>query len=447
MSQQQTVLVAEDDAAVRLIVSQTLTSAGYAVRATPSIEALEKWVTDGLGDVVVTDVHLGDDSVFDRLSSLKRSRPELPFIVMSGNNTILTAASAADHGAFDYLPKPFDIDELSALVSRAIQSRPKGRGASREARAALEASGLPLIGRSDAMQDVYRVITRVMNTELTVLIEGAPGTGKELAARAIHDLGNRKKAQFLSVGLAWVEAFAATPSELDAVQAGTLYLDEVEELTPEAQLKLVTLMRSDRDLPRIIASSQSNLGELVADGRFREDLYHRLNVVRLHLPELKERKEDIAELAAAFLVRAVEQGLPEKTLSPAAVERLQLHDWPGNVRELENFILRLAALSPDAVISAEQVEADLIANIAAPTARGGDLESGLDSLMRQYVMGDLIDEENAGEVHRAVIDAVERPLIKLALQVTKGNRVRAATLLGLNRNTLRAKMNALDIAD
>lgn len=440
---EQTILVAEDDASVRLIVSQTLSSAGYKVRATPSIDALEKWVDEGQGDAVVSDVHLGNDSIFERLSSLKRARPQLPFIIMSGNNTILTAAAATEHGAFDYLPKPFDIDELTATVGRALVSSPQAKATL----SALEASGLPLIGRSDAMQEVYRVLTRVMNTDLSILIDGEPGTGKELTARAIHDLGNRKGLPYTVIGPADIEAFSTDADAIELASSGTLFLDEVEEFSPQAQLKLVTLLRSPRELPRIIASSQAKLAERASKGLFREDLYHRLGVVRLTVPPLRDRKEDIPELAQAFLLRAADKGLPEKSVSAQAIERLQLHDWPGNVRELENTLLRLAALSSDPTISVEQVEADLAASIAEPAHTNGDFTTDVEALLRQYIMGEMLSGENEEGVHRSVIEAVEAPLIRLALQVTKGNRVKAAGLLGLNRNTLRAKMTAMNISD
>ena len=187
---------------------------------------------------------------------------------MSGNNTILTAAAASEHGAFDYLPKPFDIDELAALVGRALVATPQARAAAQATREAIEASGLPLIGRSDAMQDVYRVITRVMSTDLGVLIEGEPGTGKELAARAIHDLGGRRDQPFMAVGPADIPSFVKDEAAIEAVGQGTLFLDEVEELDDQAQLRLVTLLRSGRPLPRIIASTQTRLAERAGKGLF-----------------------------------------------------------------------------------------------------------------------------------------------------------------------------------
>lgn len=451
-----TVLLAEDDASIRLIVNQTLIAAGYEVRATSSPEALQRWVQNGEGDVVVTDVYLGDTSIFDLLPSMKLARPDLPFIVMSGQNTILTAASAAQHGAFDYLPKPFDIDALSNLVDRAMKSPPKqgGRKAiNPEAQQAINDAGLPLIGRSEAMQEVYRIVARVMNTDLTVLIEGESGTGKELAARAIHQLGESKEGPFIALDLSSmpateVERHLAGTLDGEDRRYGTLYLDEIGDLSVDAQMQMVNLMRDRKD-GRIIASSRRRLADLVDAGEFREDLYYRLNVVRIGMPPLRQRKEDIPELARAFFIRAQRQGLSSKTLDKSAIDLLTAYDWPGNVRELENLVMRLAVLSPDDLITLRDVERELRGGAVDRKTDNGGFEKDIESLLHRYVMSDLIGggEEGASSVYSSVIDQVERPLIRLALSVTAGNKVKAAQLLGMNRNTLRAKINALGITE
>lgn len=452
-----TVLLAEDDASIRLVVNQTLVSAGYEVRATSSPDALQRWVRNGEGDVVVTDVYLGDTSIFDLLPSMKLARPDLPFIVMSGQNTILTAASAAEHGAFDYLPKPFDIDVLSSLVRRALKSSPAAeRAINPEAQKAAYDAGLPLIGRSDAMQEVYRLIAKVMNTDLTVLIEGESGTGKELAARAIHQLGQAKRGQFIALDLAAMppqqinkELFGSDGSAGAAhLKGGTLYLDEIGDLPAEAQAQLVKLLR-EQGGARLIASTRRSLGRLVEEGKFREDLFYRLNVMRLTIPPLRHRKEDIPELARAFLIRAQRQGLATRTFDKSALDLMAAYDWPGNVRELENLVLRLAVLSSDAVITVMDVEREMRMGAAEQTGTNPGFEAEIEALLHRYVMGDLVssgDVENS-DVHESVINRVERPLIRLALSVTSGNKVRAAQLLGMNRNTLRAKINALGIAE
>ncbi|MEM9740317.1 MAG: sigma-54 dependent transcriptional regulator [Pseudomonadota bacterium] len=441
---ERTVLLAEDDSSIRLVASQTLSSAGFTVRATASIDALERWVREGQGDVVVSDVYLGDMSIFERLSSLKLARPALPFVIMSAQNTILTAASAADHGAFDYLPKPFNIDDLVEVVNRALKSQ-RSQVLSPAYRRSTDEARLPLIGRSEAMQDIYRIITRVMNTDLTVLIDGEPGTGKDLAARAIHDLSASSEQSFRHVDGGAIANLEGIDGSLEPGM--TLYLDEVGDLSRDAQARVLALLRANEGL-RVIASTRHNLSKQVDEGAFRDDLYYRLSVVRITMPALRRRKEDIAELTRALFLKAVQKGLPEKTLDESAVELLKAYDWPGNVRELENVVLRLCALSADATISARDVERELRASSYAEIPLEGGFEDELEALLKKHVLGSLMSGagEEDDKVYQSVIDQVERPLIKLALQVTSGNKVRAAAMLGLNRNTLRAKINALGIS-
>ncbi|MEM9898503.1 MAG: sigma 54-interacting transcriptional regulator [Pseudomonadota bacterium] len=445
-----TVLVAEDDASIRTIINQTLTGEGYAVRTTSSPEALQRWIRNGEGDVVVTDVYLDDDPIFDLMPSMRLERPELPIIVMSGQNTILTAASAAEHGAFDYLPKPFDIEALSNLVARALKKQVSGKRIDRQTRQAEQDAVLPLIGRSEAMQEVYRVVSRVMNTNLTVLIEGEAGVGKELTARAIHDLGQNNQASFMLLDLdglstdEMADAFASIREDAGV----TIYIDEVAGLSSDAQARLVRLLRRPGHA-RLIVSTSQDLDALVLEGAFRRDLFYRLNVIRLTLPPLRDRREDLPDLAQAFLVRARDQGLPAKRFDQAALDLMAAYEWPGNVRELENVILRLSALSPDTAISAKDVEAAMRHDMtrAAPASEG--LEPEIEQVLKRFVMPDLMaaDPDEQNRIYHAVLEQVERPLITLALSITSGNKVKAASILGLNRNTLRAKINALGFAE
>ena len=453
---QKTVLLAEDDASIRLIVNQTLVSAGYAVRATSSPEALERWVRNGEGDIVVTDVYLTDTPIFELLPSFKLVRPDLPIIVMSGQNTILTAASAAQHGAYDYLPKPFDIDQLTDLVGRAlVDSRTSPKPLPKTSAEDGSNSGQPLIGRSAVMQDVYRTISRVMNTDLTVLIEGESGTGKELAARAIHDLGQTRAGALYSLDLATQPALDVS-AELFGSESkpgiaydreATIYLDEVGDLSQEAQTQLVKLMREEGGA-RIVASTRQPLSALVEAGEFREDLYYRMNVVRIEMPPLRRRKEDIPELVKAFLIRAEARGLAQKQIAQAAMDLMMAYDWPGNVRELENLIFRLAALSPDATISQRDIERELRAESLKELSPDASLEGEMETLLHRYVMADLLKGgDGQDKIYQSVLEQVERPLIKLALSVTSGNKLRTAALLGVNRNTLRARMTVLGMTE
>lgn len=448
---QKTILLAEDDASIRLIVNQTLVSAGYAVRATSSPDALERWIRNGEGDLVVTDVYLTDTSIFELLPSFKLVRPELPIIVMSGQNTILTAASAAQHGVFDYLPKPFDIDQLADLVGRALKGT--SRAKAKLPMVSEEDQALPLTGRSEPMQEVYRIITKVMNTDLTVLIEGESGTGKELAARAIHQLGDGETGKFHSLDLAAMrtedvnrELFGTSDAPGIAYEANaTIYLDEIGDLSTEAQTQLVKLMREEGGA-RIIASTRQPLSALVDAGSFREDLYYRINVVRIDMPPLRRRKDDIPELVRTFLIRAQRRGLTEKQVDPGAMDLMLAYDWPGNVRELENLIFRLVALSPDNTISQRDIERELRAESLKELSSNSTFESEIEALLHRYVMADLLKGAEDGEkIHQTVLERVERPLIRLALSVTSGNKLRTAALLGVNRNTLRARINALEL--
>lgn len=453
---QKTVLLAEDDASIRLIVNQTLVTAGYTVRATSSPEALERWVRNGEGDIVVTDVYLTDTPIFELLPSFKLVRPELPIIVMSGQNTILTAASAAQHGAYDYLPKPFDIDQLTDLVGRAlIDAKPSAPAAAKAVATDSANAGLPLVGRSAVMQDVYRIISRVMNTDLTVLIEGESGTGKELAARAIHDLGAAQSGPFHALDLAMsspqdvsLELFGTEGAPGIAYdKQATIYLDEVGDLSQDAQTQLVKLMREEGGA-RIIASTRQPLSALVEAGDFREDLYYRMNVVRIEMPPLRRRKDDIPELVKAFLIRAEARGLAHKQLAQPAMDLMMAYDWPGNVRELENLIFRLAALSPDSTISQRDIERELRAESLKELSPEASLESEIETLLHRYVMADLLKGgEDDEKIYQTVLEQVERPLIKLALSVTSGNKLRTAALLGVNRNTLRARMGVLGMTE
>ena len=450
MTPKPTILVAEDDAAIRLVISQTLTADGYAVRATGSTDALHRWIRDGEGDVVVTDVYIGETSIFELMPSMQLERKDLPFIVMSGQNTILTAASAAEHGAFDYLPKPFDIEALSDLVARALKkSRTRPRKLDREIRKAEQDAVLPLIGRSEAMQDVYRFVSRVMNTRLTVIIEGESGTGKELTARAIHTLGHNNNAAFISLEVEGPgREVAQTFDQLDETSEATIYIDEVGKLSPDAQARLVQYLRKPEHA-RLIVSTQYNLEDLISEGVFRSDLFYRLNMVRFRLPPLRDRAEDIPDLAKAFLIQARELGLPSKHLDSAALDALRPYHWPGNVRELQNLIYRLCALSPDNTIFAKDIEVATRNDFAALHADDSDFDVAMENMLRQYIMPQLMaaNPDEPSTIYQSLTEHVERPLITLALSLTAGNKVRAAALLGVNRNTLSAKIRSLGLAE
>ena len=454
---QKKILIADDDASIRLVVSQALTRAGYQVRATGAASTLLKWAADGEGDLIVTDVMMPDANIFDVLPHIRKHRPQLPIIVMSAQNTVVTAVTAAERGAFEYLPKPFDLDDLVAATERALAPAPAVQQARADAKAARD-DRLPLIGRSTAMQDVYRTLARLVPTELTVLITGDSGTGKELTARALHDFGRRREGRFVVVHL------AATPRErvetelfgrdgaigkLIEADGGTLFLDEVGDLPLDAQTRLLRVIdgserpinpRTDRPVDaRLVAATNRDLTSLIAQGLFRQDLFFRLNVAPLRLPPLRDRRDDIPDLARAFLLRAHREGLSPKTIDDGAIARLKVHNWPGNVRELENLMRRVAALYAEPVISARIIEREL-----EPTMPSGEGEVTLDRLVEQAVSADLASGQN--ELYDRLLASIERPLIRTVLNATRGNQVKAAERLGLNRNTLRKKILALGLS-
>ncbi|MCE3250576.1 MAG: ntrC, partial [Geminicoccaceae bacterium] len=340
------VILADDDGGIRTVISRALSREGYRVQATATAATLWRWIEDGTGDVAIIDVVLPDANTLDLLPRIKQRRPSLPIIVMSAQNTLLTAVRATERGAFDYLPKPFDLDRLVTLVKRAL-ALPRARPPGLDDPARLDEQ-LPIIGRSAPMQEIYRVIARLMGTDLTVMISGESGTGKELVARAMHDYGKRRRGPFVAVNMAAIPrelieselfghekgaftgANARKIGRFEEAEGGTLFLDEIGDMPLEAQTRLLRVLQSGEFMPvggrtpiradlRIVAATHRDLRQLVAQGLFREDLFYRLNVVPIRLPPLRERVEDIPALVQHFLVRARLEGLPPKAIEPAAM--------------------------------------------------------------------------------------------------------------------------------
>jgi two-component system nitrogen regulation response regulator GlnG len=450
------ILLADDDASLRFVLSQALGKEGYAVRATGNVATLAKWVREGEGDLVLSDVYMGEDCVFDALPGMRAARPALPVIVMSAQSTVATALSAAGAGAYDYVPKPFDLDDLMAAVRRALHGGPDAKTRAQTLRAQKD-QGLPLIGRSPAMQDVYRIVARVAGTDLTVLIEGESGTGKERVARALHEHSRRAGGPFVTVSLAGLDArqvdsgLFGADGKVAQARGGTLFLEDLDELPNDAQTRLAGLLHAEdpgeRPDIRIIAAAQRNLSVLARQGAFRQDLFYLLNVVTIRLPPLRDRLDDVGELARAFLMRAKREGLPAKSIDNAAIERLKAHSFPGNVRELENLLRRAAALSPAPVITAREIGEELGSATREESAQmSGD--GGFESALAQRLATEFAAARPglpAPGLYDRVLAEVERPMIAQALQATGGNQIRAAAVLGINRNTLRKKIQSLSL--
>ncbi len=470
-----TILIADDDTAIRTVLNQALARAGYVPRATGNAATLWRWVSQGEGDVVITDVVMPDENAFDLIPRIKKLRPELPVIVMSAQNTLMTALTAAEKGAYEYLPKPFDLSEVVAVVGRALA------GSGRRPRAAaadIDSEELPLIGRSPAMQEIYRALARLTQTDLTVMIQGESGTGKELVARVLHDHGKRRAGPFVAINMAAIPrelieselfghekgaftgAQTRTPGRFEQAEGGTLFLDEIGDMPLEAQTRLLRVLQQGeyttvggrtpiKTNVRIVAATHRDLRSQIQQGLFREDLYYRLNVVPLRLPPLRERVEDIGDLVRHFLRQAAREGLGQKSIETAAIERLKTHSWPGNVRELENFVRRVGALYAQDTLTQQIIEHELAE--AAPTQRSAASESGpedfaemVERYLAAYFAGFGKELPPPGLYDR-VIREVEQPLLSAALAATRGNQIRAAELLGLNRNTLRSRIKALDL--
>ena len=477
MSARGQILIADDDAAIRTVLNQALSRVGHEVRTTPNATTLWRWVSAGEGDLVITDVVMPDENAFDMLPRIKKARPELPVIVMSAQNTFMTAIRASETGAYEYLPKPFDLAELLAIVNRALA---EPRGAVAEPRID-DVDTMPLIGRSAAMQDIYRMLARMMQTDLTVMISGESGTGKELVARALHEYGRRRSGPFIAINMAAIprdlieselfghEKGAFTGAQqrstgrFEQAEGGTLFLDEIGDMPMEAQTRLLRVLQQGEYTTvggrtpiktdvRIVAATNKDLRALINQGLFREDLFYRLNVVPLRLPPLRERAEDLPDLVRHFFSQGRAEGLPAKRIAPQGLELMKRYSWPGNVRELENLVRRLAALYPQDEISAEIIASELKPEPGSGSqSEGGGLPDDLsvgqavEHYLQRYFASYGSNLPPPG-LYQRLLAEVEYPLVLSSMTATRGNQIKAAELLGLNRNTLRKKIRDLGVS-
>jgi len=419
-------------------------------------------------DALVTDVMLTDGDGIESLPAVRAQRPDMPVIILSAQNTLDTAVRASDTGAFEYFPKPFDIDELARTVRQAVGTSNGGAGGGDEDDGPAE--GLPLVGRSAPMQAVYRMITRVLRNDLTVLILGESGTGKELVAEAIHQLGQRSKGPFIAVNTAAIPAelieselfghekgaftgaVARHVGKFEQAAGGTLFLDEIGDMPMQAQTRLLRALQQGSILrvggreeisidTRIVAATNKDLEPLIAAGQFREDLYYRLNVVPIHMPALRDRADDIEALAVHFLKLAAAEGLPRRQLTSDGAQLLQRQPWRGNVRELKNFMYRVALLAREDVIDAAAL-GPLLAQRQRAENEAAEVEPALELAVTRWLQA---EAPAPGRVYDEALAAFERPLFAEVLRSTGGNQLRAAQILGINRNTLRKRLGELEL--
>ncbi|RYH03400.1 response regulator [Salipiger sp. IMCC34102] len=443
-----TILVADDDRTIRTVLTQALTRAGCKVHATSSLVTLMRWVKEGKGDLVISDVVMPDGNGLEQLPKIAEARPGLPVIVISAQNTIMTAIQAAEAEAYDYLPKPFDLPDLMKRAARALEVKRTAAPARGAQATAQESSDLPLVGRTPAMQSLYKLVARVMNTALPVLITGESGTGKSLIARAIHDFSDRRSLPFVTASAADLEGADGPSGLLSRARGGSILFDEIGDMGLEAQARIVRMLDQFGDTaPRVMATSQGDLGAKLDDDSFREDLYYRLTGVTIAVPSLRERVDDIPLLAEHFLHKTEREGGPSRRLSSQAVETIRSYSWPGNVRQLENTVRRLVYTSAGEEISLAEVDAVLGNQPALEPVQGRDgdkLSASVTRHLRRYfdLHGGMLP---APGLYNRILREVEAPLIEIALDATGGNQAKCADLLGINRNTLRKKITDLDI--
>ena len=464
------ILVVDDDDAIRLVIHEALSREGHEVRTAASVAEQAKILSQFEPDVLVTDVILPDGNGLDLVPEILARRPDLPVIVLSAQNTLATAVRATEQGAFEYLPKPFDLDELCQAVKDGLRRR----GISSVQPALSEAdAALPLIGRSPAMQEVYRTIARVVPNDLTVLILGESGTGKELVARAIHDLGPRKTAPFVAINMAAIprdlieaelfghERGAFTGAQqrsagrFEQAAGGTLFLDEIGDMPMDAQTLLLRVLQSGefttvggnraiRADVRIIAATHKNLEKMIEDGSFREDLYYRLNVFPIEMAPLRERIEDIPLLMNELISRMEYEKRGSIRFNSAAIMSLCRHDWAGNVRELANLVERMAIMHPYGVIGVGELpkkfrhvddeDESMVASLRDELDERATLMAGLPGVDSMAML------PPEGLDLKDYLGNLEQGLIQQALDDASGVVARAAERLRIRRTTLVEKM-------
>lgn len=443
-----TILVADDDRSIRTVLKQALNRAKYNVELTDNATELWQWVCAGKGNVIITDVSMPDKNVFEIIPKIKEVNPDIPIIVISALSTLSTALQAEQENVFEYLPKPFDLAKLLDVVHHALTL-------SKEIKKEDELTEeLPLVGKSAAMQNIYRIIARLMNSDLSVIISGENGTGKEAVAKTLHHYGNRRDYPFISLNIAAMTAqeiedkLFGTKAQnqrqlgyLEQAAQGTLFLDEIGDMPFEIQTRLMRFLKEDSKISvRIIASTRQDLFKLVQDQQFREDLYYRLNIIPVHMPPLKDRAEDIPLLIQYFF----QENSSSTILSEKSVNLLKNYHWPGNIRELKNLIIRLATLYPNQLIQDDLLAKNL--QKLLPQQKQSEilpLSLLIEDHIRRYF------SENKGlpinKLYAQMVAEVEKPLIEQTLIETEGNQIKAASILGINRNTLRKKIKDFNV--
>jgi two-component system nitrogen regulation response regulator GlnG len=467
------VLVVDDEESVRWALTKALERAGYRVDLAADGPSGSSAAENPDVDLVLLDVRLPGRDGLAVLGDLRKRRPDLPVIMMTAYGTLQVAVEAMKQGAYDYIGKPFDVDEVLLVVGKALEAQALAREVTQLRQLTEERFDLGgIVGGSPAMQQIFKAVGKVAGTDLTVLLRGESGTGKELIARAVHENSRRKGRAFVPVNCAAIPrelleselfghekgaftgAVAARRGRFEQADGGTVFLDEVGDMDLSLQTKLLRVLQERRierlggegsiavDV-RIVAATNQDLEGAVALRAFREDLFYRLNVVTIHLPPLRDRREDISALVTHFLAAfSHEQQAAPKVFSPDALDLMTRYRWPGNVRELENVVKRAAALTPTALVLP-----DHLPDAVRKGAGGEDAAAGPETFPVEWMRNEMtrLRDTLDGELHSHFVACVERPLLALVLRRTGGNQVKAAELLGINRNTLRKRIKELGV--
>ena len=462
------IIVVDDDRSIRVVISTALTRAGYNVKSSGTAAGMRRLVESDFADIIITDVGLPDGDALDVLPKLQHMKPKLKIIVMSARTTLLTAVRAKKKGAFEYLPKPFDLDELLNLVSNTFSEHNNIENKDKITLPKNIYDTGPVVGKSMAMQEIYKLISRLVNTNLNLLILGESGTGKKLIAKSIHDLSSINNKLFLNLNMDTFDDYSLDnllqniqkyqnkdTQSFACLNGCSIVIRDVSESSLQQQKNLLDFIEEDFSLysqknndfikPRIIALTKKNIFNEVEKGLFREDLFYRLNVVPIKIPSLKDRFEDISDLTISFLNKYSSKKNIYRYITHEGMNLLKEHSWPGNIRELKNIIERICLLS-----SSEEIQTSLIKEVISEDRLFIDEteEDNLEIYFKKYLskyFKNFDENLNINNLHSSFISKIEKPLIEATLKLFRGNQIKASKCLGFNRNTLRTKINIYGI--
>ena len=445
-----TVLVADDDKTIRTVLTQALTRAGCRVHATSSLTTLMRWVSEGKGDAVITDVMMPDGNGIEMLPKIGEDRPDLPVIVISAQNTILTAIKANEANACDYVSKPFDLPDLMKRCAKALDQK-KSRSTSEISDIVPDEDQqhLPLVGATPVMQELYQIVAKLMHADLPIMVCGESGTGKTLIAKLLHNFSDRRTLPLVTVTEADLIEIEGPAKILVRAKGGTVLFEQIGDFNDECQARIVRMIDNPLDPAlRFIATMQEDAHKAVENGVIRRDLYYRLGGAIIPVPALRQRVEDIIVLGEHFLNKGERDGAFQRSFSQEACDLFRTYSWPGNVRQLENVVKRLGLTARAPVITLTEVEQVLqdqpAMNLAHHKGPNDKLASDVARHLRRYfdLHGNMLPPPG---LYGRILREVERPLLEIALEETGGNQAKCADLLGINRNTLRKKISDLDI--